>query len=312
MELAVRPRPSPARRLARLGLFALAVVGALAGIGVLYLQIEGGALDDVRAYYDAGARLNAGEPLYPADADPDAAEFYRYPPLLAIIFRPLALLPYETAAAIWAVVVVASLVATIWWIGPRRRETWLAVGILGVPIAWATAIGQAQVPVTFLTAVGAPWSIALAAYLKLFPALVALWWVGRRDRRALTSFAAWIAALAAVQLVLEPQATIDFLGTLTMEQVGEVRNLSPFVVSPFLWAALVGAGVLAALLLAPSRWGWAVAVALSVLATPRLLLYMLVTLLAALRTPSSTGQAPGPSPKRLVRSGDEARAEDPG
>lgn len=42
-------------------------------------------------------------------------------------------------------------------------------------------------------------------------------------------------------------------------------------------------GVLATLHLAPTRWGWAAAVALSVLATPRLVSYMLMTLLAALR-----------------------------
>jgi len=167
-------RTSRVRRLARLGAFALAVVGGLAGVGVLYLQLVGGPLDDVRAYYDAGARLNAGLPLYPADADPDAAAFYRYPPLLAIAFRPLALLPFPVAAVIWEAVVIASLVATVLAIGPRRREMWLAFGLLAVPIAWATAIGQAQVPLTFLTALGTPWSIALAANVKLFPALVAL------------------------------------------------------------------------------------------------------------------------------------------
>jgi len=183
----------PARRFARLGLFGLAVLGAPAGIGVLWIHLAGDPLADVRADYDAGARLKAGLPLYPADTDPNTAEFYRYPPLLAI--------------------------------------------------------GQAQVPLTLLTATGAPWSIPLAANLKLFPALVALW----------------------------------FLGTLTLGLVGEVRNISPYAVSPLLWAVLVGAGAVLALRLAPTRWGWAAAVALSVLATPRLLVCMLMTLPAALR-----------------------------
>jgi len=289
-------RISSARRFARLGVFALAVLGALAGLGVLWIHLAGDPLSDVRAYYDAGARLNAGLPLYPADADPNAAAFYRYPPFLAIAFRPLALLPFPAAAAIWEAVVIASLAGTLSWVGLRRRETWLAVGILGLPIAWCVAIGQAQVPLTFLTAIGAPWSIALAANLKLFPALVALWWIGRRDWRSLSVFAAWSVGLALLQLVLAPQATLDFLGTLTLDQVGEVRNISPFAVSPLLWAVLVGAGVVLALRLAPTRWGWAAAVALSVLATPRLLVYMLMTLLAALREPGGT--APGtPDPR---------------
>jgi hypothetical protein len=279
------PHPFNWWRAARPAVFALAVIGGLAGIGVLYIQVEGGILDDVRAYYEAGARLNAGLPLYPAGADPDAAEFYRYPPLLAILFRPLALLPYETAAAIWLGVVLASLLGTIWWIGPRRPATWLATGILGAPLAWAVAIGQAQVPLTLLSAIGAPWSVALAANVKLFPALLVVWWIGRRNWRALASFAAWMAGLGLLQFILEPRGSIDFLATLTLEQVGQVRNFSPYVVSPLLWAVLLVAGIGLALRLAPTRWGWAAAVALSVLATPRLLLYMLVTLLAGLRQP---------------------------
>jgi hypothetical protein len=215
-----------------LGLFTLAVVGAVAGVYMFWFHLTTDPLADVQAYYGAAARLNAGLPLYPAGADTNVAEFYRYPPLLAILFRPLALLPFEAAAAIWEVLVIASLVATVWWIGLRRRETWLALGLLAFPIAWCVTIGQAQVPLTLLTAIGAPWSIALAAHIKLFPALVALWWIGRRDWRRLGVFAAWTAGLGLVQLVLAPQATLDFLASLTLEQVGAVRNISPYAVSP--------------------------------------------------------------------------------
>jgi hypothetical protein len=268
-----------------LGLFTLAVVGAVAGVYMFWFHLTTDPLADVQAYYGAAARLNAGLPLYPAGADTNVAEFYRYPPLLAILFRPLALLPFEAAAAIWEVLVIASLVATVWWIGLRRRETWLALGMLAFPIAWCVTIGQAQVPLTLLTAIGAPWSIALAAHIKLFPALVALWWIGRRDWRRLGVFAAWTAGLGLVQLVLAPQATLDFLASLTLEQVGAVRNISPYAVSPLLWGALVLAGVGVVLRLAPTRWGWAAAVILSVVATPRLLTYMFMTFLGTLRAP---------------------------
>jgi len=285
MEDARAQRRARRERQVRLAWFAAAIVGALAGISTLWLHLASDPLADVRAYYDAGTRLNEGLPLYPAGADTNVAEFYRYPPLLAMAFRPLALLPYPAAAAIWEAVVIASFVATIWWIGPRRRETWLAIGVLGLPIAWSLAIGQAQVPLTLLTAIGAPWSIALAAHLKLFPALIALWWIGQREWRTLAVFAAWTAGLVLLQLVLAPGATVDFLGVLTLEQVGAVRSFSPYAISPLLWAVLVVVGVASVLRLAPGRWGWAAAVALSVLATPRLLSYMLMTLLAALRDP---------------------------
>ena len=144
-------------------------------------------------------------------------------------------------------------------------------GMLGLPIAWCVAIGQAQVPLTFLTALGAPWSIALAANIKLFPALVALWWIGRREWRCLGVFLAWMAGIVLLQVVLAPQAMPTSWTPLTLKQVGEVRNLSPYAFSPLLWAVLVVGGVAAHARLAPTRWGWAAAVALSVLATPRLL-----------------------------------------
>ena len=78
-----------------------AVLGALIGLQTLVLHLTLDPLADVRAYYDAGARLNAGLPLYDQPAGTDDAAFYRYPPLLAVAFRPLALLPFETAALIW-------------------------------------------------------------------------------------------------------------------------------------------------------------------------------------------------------------------
>ena len=263
--------------------FALAVVGALAGAYVLWVHLTTDPLADVHAYYDAGARLNAGLPLYPAGADPNAAEFYRYPPLLAIAFRPLALLPFDVAAGIWEALVLVAFGATLWRLGVRRPATWLAVGMLGLPIGWTLAIGQAQAVVTLLLTLGNPWAVALAGHLKLFPFLVGLYWLGRRDWRSLGWFAAWTVGLGLLQLVLEPSNTLAFLRLTNLAQVGEVHNFSPYALSPLLWAALVVVGVAVTLRLARTRWGWSAAVALSVLATPRLLTYMLMTLLACLR-----------------------------
>lgn len=272
-------------RTVTLGLFAVAVVGALAGIYVLWLHVTSDPLNDVQAYYWAAGRLNAGLPLYPPDQSIATPLGYPYPPLLAILFRPLALLPFAAAAAIWEVAVIASFAVTVWWIGPRRRETWLALGILALPIAWCLVIGQAQVPLTLFMTIGAPWSIALATNIKLFPALIALWWIGRREWRSLGLFAATLAGLALLQLVLAPQASLDYLTAITLKQVGAIRNVSPYVVSPLLWGALVLAGVGVVLKLAPTRWGWASAVILSVVATPRLLIYMFMTFVAVLAAP---------------------------
>jgi hypothetical protein len=277
-----RLSPATSRHL-RLILFAAAVIGVAIGIGNLILHLTTDPLVDVHAYYDAGARLNAGQPLYLNAGDTNAADFYRYPPLLAIVFRPLALLPFALAAAIWEVTVLAAFAWSVWRLGIGPR-TWLALGILALPIAWALTIGQAQVVVTALLVAGMPWAVALATHLKLLPALVALYWIGRRDWRSLATFGAWALAFVLVQLVLEPTATLAYLSFPNLTQVGDVNNLSPFAISPTIWAVLVAGGALLTLYLAPTRWGWPAAIALSVLATPRLLSYQLSTLIAGLRS----------------------------
>jgi hypothetical protein len=294
----VLPRPitlSPAgwRAVRRVAVFA-ALVGAALGLETLILHLSTDPLGDVRAYYWAGGRLNAGLPLYPPDQSVATPLGYPYPPLLAILFRPLALLPFEAAAAIWEGVVILSFAATVWWIGIRRRETWLVLGMLALPIAWCMVIGQAQVPLTLLVGIGAPWSIALAANIKLFPAVVALWWIGRRDWRSLGQFAGTLAALALIQLALAPQASLDYLTAISLKQVGAVVNLSPYAVSPVIWGVLVLVGVGTVLWLAPTRWGWAAAVVLSVVASPRLLTYMFMTFLAAIGGPRRSTSEPDP------------------
>ena len=155
-----------------------------------------------------------------------------------------------------------------------------------MPIAWSLVVGQAQVLVTALLVVGMPWALAFAVHLKLLPALVALYWVGRRDWESLARFAAWVVVLIGVQLLLEPAATVAYLGFPNLVQVGEVNNLSIYAVSPLLWAVLVVAGAVVTIRLGPTRYGWAAAVALSVLATPRLLAYQLSTLIAGPRAPA--------------------------
>ncbi len=135
-----------------------------------------------------------------------------------------------------------------------------------------------------------PFGVATAGYLKLTPWLAAVWWLARRDRRALVRLVGWLVGLGLLQLVLEPRGTVAFLTFSSLAQVGDVRNLSPFAVSPWLWAAFVALLAVLAWRLAPTRLGWMAAIALSVLATPRLLTYQLSTLLAGLATPGSQYQ----------------------
>jgi hypothetical protein len=265
-------------------LIAGAVIGLALGIGVFQLHMASDPLADVHAYYDAGVRLNAGLPLYDQPANTDEAAFYRYPPLLAILFRPLAMLPFEGAAAIWMVILLVAVAATVLRL-PRGQVRWIALGMLAMPMLWTLAVGQAQALVTLLLALGSPLGVAMAGHLKLTPWLAAIYWVGRRDLRSLLRLAGWVAGLAVLQLALAPQATLDYFRFPSLTQVGEVRNLSPYGISPVLWVLFVAGLAAGAWRLAPTRWGWAAAVALAVLSSPRLLSYQLVSLLAGLSGP---------------------------
>ena len=259
-------------------------LGLVFGIEVLILHLTTDPLADVHAYYDAGARLNAGLPLYEQTADVSGSFYYFYPPVLAIAFRPLALLPFTTAALIWEAILIGATVLTFRRLGLREPVVIVACW-LALPILWTLAIGQAQALVTLLLVYGTPFGVALAANLTVFPGLVAIYWVGRREWRRLGMFAAWMAAFIGLQFVLEPTATLAYVEFLRFGLVGEVQNLSLYAISPLLWQVSLAVMALVALRLARTRWGWAAAVVLSVFATPRLLSYQMSTLLAALRPP---------------------------
>jgi Glycosyltransferase family 87 len=286
--------------------FAAAVIGILLAIALIpnFVRLATtDGLSDVRAYYDAATRLNGGQPLYDLATDVNASEFYRYPPLLAILFRPLALLPFGVAAAIWESLMVVAFIHTLRLLG-LRRPVLFALGILAFPITWSLLLGQAQVAVTWMLAVATPWSVALAGQLKLFPALAALYWIGRRDWASVRRFAAWSIGLIAVQIALEPTGSFAFLGIANLNQVGLIDNLSPYGISPLLWAGLALLGAAATVVFARRSFGWAIAVAYSVLVTPRLLFYLLMALLACTGRPSTAargvpppGQVPAPDGK---------------
>ena len=280
--------------------FAAAVIMAIAGVLVAWMHVLSDPLADAHAYYDAAARLNAGQALYPPNADPNGNEIYLYPPLLAVVMRPFALLGFPAFAAMWEGVIIFSFVLLLRYLGVRRRSTWIAVGLLGIPIGWALTVAQAHVPFTLLLALGQPWSVALAANLKLTPVLIALWWLGRRDFESFFAFLAWMALLALGQLLIEPDGTIAFFGSVGVEQLGEVRNWSPFLASPALWALLVLVGSLLVLALARTRWGWPAAVALVTLSPPRLLVYMFMGLIAGLRPPRQPGPADTEDPSDVA------------
>lgn len=282
------------KSIGRVAVLVLAGLGILFGLAVLVWHLATDPLGDVHAYYDAGARLNAGLPLYAQSVSTSAADFYRYPPLLAILFRPLALLPFGVAAVIWECVVVASFVWTLLLLG-RRTSVVVALALVAVPLAWCLAIGQAEVVMLLLVTIGSPLSIALGASVKLLPIFFGIYWVGRRDRRRLGELAVWLLVLAGVQVILEPSGSLAYAEFILAGQGTGGGDVSLFGVSHVLWLAVVIVVGVVALIGARTRYGRALAVAFMLACSPRLLVYQVGMALAALRrVPALTEQRAEP------------------
>ena len=302
--LGVVESPSPWFRRRTLQIvWVAAAVGLVLGISTAIYHLTTDPLADVRAYYEAGARLNAGQPLYFGTGNLNVQDQYVYPPLLAIVFRPLALFPFEVVGPLWGLGMIGAFVLTVRRIGISRK-TWLALGLLAAPIGWALSVSQAQSLVTLLLAFGTPAAIALAANLKLFPVLMVLYWLGRREWRAVITLVVWGVALLAIQFVLEPTGTTAYFNYLSLAQVRGVYNISPYAFSPLLWGVLALVSAIAVLVLARTRFGWAAAIGFSTLVMPRLLFYHFMSLLPALRSPDEPPQGQAGATSEVLAAAD--------
>ncbi len=202
----MRPGPrvhSPDHDL-RFVLPAIVALGVSIAISIDLLTYKGVGYD-LAAYILAARRLLAGEPLYPADIVVlgPAGQFV-YPPPVALLFAPLAALPFDSVRA-GALVVLTALGAllTVELVRhlPRRRRYWAAAGmVVFFPLAWEVGLENLTL-VSLLLCLGA-WKLrrlapvsgaclAIALGLKLLPlALVAYFAAARRLRVLLWSLAA--------------------------------------------------------------------------------------------------------------------------
>lgn len=251
-----------ARRMARL--VALAVI---LGIGIvnLYWAVTAWTLSDAAAYWQAALRLREGGDLYPALTNVDASEVYRYAPWFAWLAVPFTLLPIQVAGALWSAVLLAASAAAL--IPLARRRAWLAIAFFAPILVGISAVGNVQALLVAPLAWGlerrsGPVWVALAASLKIFPILLTVVYLGRRQ---------WLRAGAAVALagaLWAPALLYDLRGYAT--DPGQAGSL---VSVPLLWIGVVGAGLLVTAWLARGRYGWLAAATTVVVALPRLFVY---------------------------------------
>lgn len=255
---------SPDReRLART--VALAVIIAI-GIFNLFIAVTNWTLSDADAYWQAGLRLRAGEPLYPTLTSAEGSEIYRYAPWFAWLAVPWTFLPEWLAGALWSAVLLgASALALLPLV---RLRAWLLVALFGPILVGISAVGNVQPLIVAALVLGVerrsgPLWIALAASLKIFPILLALVYLGRRQ------WWAFVATVAITGLLWLPAV---FLYDLTAYPVS-AGQAGALVTFPIIYFAVVGIAMGATFVLARTRWSWLTGATAVIVALPRLFVY---------------------------------------
>lgn len=186
--------------------FVAVSAGLLVAILVIYFT-RGFIPGDAVVYLAGGERLNVGHPLYalsPGDRPlgmkpPFWTVPLLSPPLVAVLFRPLALLPQDLGAYVWWFVTMSAIGAVLiaYW---RRRPvlTSVAVILLAVPLTYEIGVGNVNAILLIGSVLVWRWTVAgkqelaggataFIALLKLSPVVLAWWLVTQRQTRAVVA-----------------------------------------------------------------------------------------------------------------------------
>jgi alpha-1,2-mannosyltransferase len=174
------------------------VISVVARLAWTYLVPNGANFVDLHVYVGGAGMLDHPGTLYDyvyADQTPDFPLPFTYPPVAAIVFYPLHLLPFGLVAFAWQLGIVAALYGVVWisqrLLGLKDHRTamvWTAVGIWIEPLRSTFDYGQINV-LLVLAVLYAVYStrwwvsgllVGLAAGVKLTPAASGLYFVGAR------------------------------------------------------------------------------------------------------------------------------------
>lgn len=204
--LLVEPFPVGGRLLPPLWLAILGAVGAfLLAIVVWYRWIPPEDLGDAHAYWLAGQRLLAGEPLYDPTAGPVTPYAYWYPPIFAQVIAPIsAIVPAYLFSLLWGVL----LLVCLWWLADRRTAVGLAM-IAFIPVAIELWFRNVHLILAVLLVVGirgfAPAFVGGAA-IKFAPGVGLAWLAARSRWRDVATCLVVGATALAISYVLNPAA----------------------------------------------------------------------------------------------------------
>lgn len=282
---------------------AVAMVTISAGLlgAVLAVYFTRGFIPgDAVVYLAGGERLNAGHPLYaisPGDRPLGIKPPYwtvplLSPPLIAVLFRPLALLPPDAGAYVWWAASMAAIgwVLVEFW---RRRPvlTSLAVLALVVPLTYEIGVGNVNAFLLLGAVLIWRWTIsgrespagavaALITLLKVSPVVLCWWLFTQAKWRAVLAGLAVGSALLLVSIVgagldahirfVEITRDTATIGVSELSLAGLAKAVGvPASIANLLPTAALATGLLGVLVLrSRPAWAYSLAVATMVVGSP--------------------------------------------
>lgn len=258
MATARRPWTDPATYLTDRNRRLLAVLGVGIGVvsvigltyGIAFWFTSGAFPGDTLTYYLAGLRLDSGHSLYDLRADDvwlyGRPEYPLYgPPLVAVVWRPLAAIPGAWGMILWLVLMAF---ATLWSVFYILLGTRGWAGLLVIPLipALTLLVGVGNIDavvlagsivVWILTASGrwraAGILVGVLASLKLTPAILLIWLVATRRWEAVR-WAVTTGIVLAIIVILgtEPGIWLRYLRVATeVAASGNTSALIPLIVA---------------------------------------------------------------------------------
>src|ERR1035437_762592 len=178
---------------------------------------------DAVTYLAAGERLNAGHALYslmPGDralaVDSSAVGTpILYPPLIAVLWRPLSALPAMTGLYLWFAAAAVAIFTSIWYVARDLR--WSAIAVL---LIFSAGIG----------------SQLRAANIEAFIILTALLLWDQSDRRP------WVGVSIGVLTAIKVSPGIFIVWLISQRRWGAVRWAAAGLIGGFL-VGLIGVGL---------------------------------------------------------------------
>jgi hypothetical protein len=211
---------------------------AFVGVSVVAAAGAGTLGFDFLAYLEAAGRLLDGDRLYDLTVHQAGAfGLFYYPPPVALLLLPFALLAPAAATWLWTALIVGAFLLGVAVMPVRSWVRWATILLAGLswPFAYAVKLGQVGPLLFLLFAIGWRWmdrprvlggSIALGALIKIQPALLLLWAAASRRLGA-------VAVAVATGLVVLVVATLPTggLGTWS-DYMTMLRNVSDPIATP--------------------------------------------------------------------------------